>query len=109
MTMQVVTMNAKILMVDDEASNIKLLTQVLQRGGFHQLVTTTESTDAERLFKAESPDIVLLDLQMPHLDGFGVMTALKPHIGPESFVPIMVLTADTTKETRERALRLGAN
>jgi len=54
------------------------------------------------------PDLILLDLHMPGLDGFGVMETLKPLIPPESYVPVLVLTADITSEAKQRALANGA-
>ncbi|HWP82178.1 MAG TPA: response regulator, partial [Bacteroidota bacterium] len=59
-------------------------------------------------FQEWKPDIILLDLMMPHIDGFGVMEALKPLIPAEEFIPIIILTADVSAQTRMRALAAGA-
>ncbi|MBB3609771.1 response regulator [Rhizobium sp. BK602] len=99
---------ASILVIDDEAANIALMERLLRREGFRKVTTTTDPRDAVRLFNEVAPDIVLLDLMMPHLDGFALLDAFSRLTGPASFVPIVVLTADVTVETRRRALSLGA-
>ncbi|SFB55531.1 response regulator receiver modulated metal dependent phosphohydrolase [Cohnella sp. OV330] len=103
------TQNAKILIVDDQPTNIMLLEHVLRRAGFANLHSTTDSTEAEPLFCELSPDIVLLDLHMPVVDGFAVLRQLRPLIGESSFLPVVVLTADDSPGARKEALHLGAN
>lgn len=97
-----------ILIIDDQDANLRLLERMLRRGGYERFVTTADSRDAERLFLEHAPDLVLLDLHMPHLDGFAVLEQLRPHIPADSFVPIVVLTADISTEARLRALSMGA-
>jgi diguanylate cyclase (GGDEF)-like protein len=60
------------------------------------------------LFDDMKPDLVMLDLHMPHLDGFAVLELLRSRLGPNEYLPILVLTADTSRETKERALANGA-
>ena len=101
--------DARILIVDDQQANVRLLEGILQRaGGFTNLRSTTDARETLALFREFQPDLILLDLHMPHLDGFGVMEALKPLIPPESYLPILVLTADITPEAKQRALAGGA-
>jgi len=100
--------NARILIVDDELANVRLLEVILQQAGYTQIQSTTDAREALPLFTARQPDIVLLDLNMPHLDGFEVMRQLRSHVPPGSFLPILVLTADTTPQTKRKALEEGA-
>jgi putative two-component system response regulator len=99
---------ARILIVDDEPANVLLLERILGRAGYEDVVTTTDPRKALSLFDEREPDLVLLDLMMPELDGFGVMQELSRRIPEGVLLPILVLTADATKEARERALSMGA-
>jgi signal transduction histidine kinase len=98
-----------LLMVDDEAPNLELLEEFLGGQGLGRLVSTTDAREALPLFETHAPDIVLLDLHMPHLGGFEVMQQLRARTLPGDFVPILVLTADASRSTRARALADGAN
>lgn len=100
--------NAKILIVDDEIVNVKLLQHTLQRWGYTNLQCTTNPLEAVALFQADLPDIVLLDLMMPQVDGFAFMAKIKPVLPPRSYLPVIVLTADNVKETKLKALKAGA-
>ncbi len=97
---------ARILIVDDEFTNVRLLERLLQQAGYHNVVTTTDAWQARPLFEQLNPDLVLLDLMMPHLDGIAVMGQLP--IPEGAYLPILVLTADVTAEARQRALAAGA-
>jgi two-component system NtrC family sensor kinase len=99
---------ARILIVDDEPANVRLLERLLQQAGYRHLASTTDPRRVVALFTESRPDLVLLDLLMPHLDGVGVMEALRPLIPPLAFLPIVVLTADVTPAARQRALSAGA-
>lgn len=99
---------ARILVIDDEASNVRLLERILEMYGCENVRSTTESREAVSLYLELQPDIVLLDLHMPQLDGFGVMAELSKVISAENYVPILVLTADITVDTKRRALASGA-
>jgi response regulator RpfG family c-di-GMP phosphodiesterase len=98
---------AKILIVDDGEANVALLEDVLKSAGYTELISTTNSSDAVALCAANTPDLILLDLHMPHPDGYEVMELLHPWIEARWF-PILVLTADITPAARERALSSGA-
>ncbi|RYG69687.1 response regulator [bacterium] len=98
---------AKIFIVDDEKANIRFLEIVLRQAGYTHVFSTEEPREALLLFQSLQPDIVLLDLNMPGLDGFGVMKQLHQEMDDHP-VPILVLTADALKETKHRALREGA-
>jgi putative two-component system response regulator len=99
--------HARILLVDDEPANIRLLEQVLRRAGYRYVHGTTEPLQVERLFVEVRPDLVVLDLIMPELDGFGVLRRLQPHLGADEYLPVLVLTGDQDPNTRRRALVAG--
>src|SRR5436190_1475088 len=84
---------ARILIVDDQESNVLLLQRLLQQVGYTTLESTTDPRVGLRLFSEFQPDLVLLDLMMPHLDGLAVMRELANRIALEDYLPILVLTA----------------
>lgn len=97
--------SSRILVVDDEPVNVRILDRMLRGIGYEQLLLTTESSAALGLVARESPDVVLLDLMMPQPDGFAILDALREEPGAP---PVLVLTADAQQSTLERALTLGA-
>ena len=99
---------AKILIVDDEPSNVRLLERILEISGCTGVHGITDSRQAVTEYFDFAPDIVLLDLNMPHFDGFAVMQQLKAAVSADDYLPILVLTADITADTRRRALANGA-
>ena len=99
---------ARVLIVDDEPSNIRLLERILEMFGTAVVKSTTDPRQALPLYFEFQPDIVLLDLHMPHLDGYAVIAQLKAAVPPEDYLPILVLTADVTIDTKRRALKAGA-
>ena len=100
---------ARVLVVDDQASNVLLLSRILQREGFVHIKTTTDARQAIPLFASFDPDVLLLDLHMPHLDGFEVMRQIGQILGQDAYVPTFVLTADRSTRTRDLALSMGAH
>lgn len=100
--------DSKFLIVDDQVSNVELLERIFRRAGYHDIVSTTDSHEFLNLYYELQPDIVLLDLHMPNLDGFELLTALKSLIPENEYVPILVLTADTTPGAKRKALSAGA-
>jgi putative two-component system response regulator len=102
-------LEARLLIIDDEEHNVHLLTRVLQRGGYRHIESCLDARQALNIFQEFSPDLVFLDLQMPHQNGLQVMRGLHRCIPPHSFVPIVILTVDTTQETRRKALACGAS
>ncbi len=95
-------------MVDDEESNLLLVRRILERDGYTGVVVTADPSRVPGMFVELQPDLVLLDLHMPGMDGFELMDRLGPLTGHGSGVPFLVLTADGTDETRRRALSVGA-
>jgi DNA-binding response OmpR family regulator len=97
--------NAPILIVDDRESNVSLLEQILSEEGYTRITTTTNSQEVCALHLRNRYDLILLDLQMPGMDGFQVMEGLRANES-EGYLPVIVLTAQPAH--RLRALRAGA-
>jgi putative two-component system response regulator len=97
----------KIVAIDDEPANVALLEMMLADGGYSRVKTVTDSRLAMETCIAFEPDLVLLDLMMPHVDGFAILESLRAAAG-EAFLPVIVLTADANATTKLRALRAGA-
>jgi putative two-component system response regulator len=100
--------DAHILIVDDQESNVLLIERLLKKDGYTQVTSTTDSAEVAGLFATSAPDLLLLDLQMPAPDGFAVMKLIDRWTKGDTYVPILVLTADANRETRRRALGAGA-
>lgn len=101
-------LNAHILIIDDKIENIEILQDFLEINGFSNIETSTDPRLSIDLFKTFQPDILLLDLQMPYLNGFQVMEQLKEIMPENTYFPILILTADITVESKQRALSNGA-
>jgi putative two-component system response regulator len=99
--------HARILIIDDEPGNVELLRRVLGRAGFQKLDSTNDPREAATLYVQTRPDLILLDLHMPHMDGLAVMDQLN-QIVEASYLPILMLTGDVTPEARRDALSRGA-
>lgn len=97
----------KILVVDDEPLNVALLEDILTTCGYTRLKLLTDSRQALEAVASFEPDLILLDLMMPHIDGFTILESLRV-IPREIVLPIIVLTADANETTKRRALRAGA-
>jgi putative two-component system response regulator len=99
--------DARILVVDDLELNIKLLENLLAEAGYRRVFSTTDSRQVAQLYRELSPDLVILDLHMPHRNGFQVMEDLR-EIEHDSYIPVLVLTGLPDHATRLRALEAGA-
>ena len=100
--------NARMMIIDDQEANLLLLEDILEQGGYANHISIQDSRNAVRTFREFKPDLVLLDLMMPHLDGFAVMDQFGPMLVQEEYLPILALTADVSHMTRRRALASGA-
>ncbi|MDH5748270.1 MAG: response regulator [Rhodospirillales bacterium] len=98
---------AEILIVDDNPANVMLLEKILEKEGFAHVYSTTDPRVVLGMYEEHRFDLILLDIRMPHLDGFQVMEQLSKIIEGD-YLPVLILTAQTDKETRLRALELGA-
>lgn len=101
-------LNAHILLIDDADSNLRLLEELLHREGFNNVLSSADSTKAMDLFNAFEPDLILLDLMMPQLDGYMVLEQLRKRVPKDEYLPVLVLTADATIAAKRKALALGA-
>jgi putative two-component system response regulator len=108
MTVEAAYPHAKVLVVDDEEANVLLLEAILADAGYTDVGSTTDATQVAELVARSMPDIILLDLHMPHLDGFAVLNMLQGLGDATSRSPVLVLTADITMEAKRRALAAGA-
>ena len=98
-------LNASILIVDDQKSNVELLEQLLGDTGYTQVTSTTIPAEVCALHRKNRYDLIVLDLQMPGMDGFQVMEALKTN-DASGFLPVLVITAQPSHKLR--ALQAGA-
>ena len=98
-------LNASILIVDDQEPNVGLLTQLLSEAGYTNVVSTMKPQGVCALHRKNRYDLILLDLQMPGMDGFQVMDSLKTNEA-DSYLPVIVLTAQPGHKLR--ALQAGA-
>ncbi len=96
---------ARILIVDDQDANIQLLTQLLEEAGYTDLTSTMDPQQVCALHRKFRYDLILLDLQMPVMDGFQVIEALKTN-DADGYLPVLVLTAQPGHKLR--ALQAGA-
>jgi DNA-binding response OmpR family regulator len=95
---------ARILIVDDQSSNVKLLEFTLRRAGYREVSSTSDPLQVAALHRQNRYDLILLDLQMPQMNGFEVMVALSEAENPAS---ILVLSADPSQTSA--ALQCGAS
>lgn len=99
--------DARIMIVDDEPANVALLRQVLAKNGYHNFLTLSDSRGVIDMIRDWDPDLVLLDLHMPNVDGMTLLVHIRTRLAmPE--VPIVVITADSTVAARTAALGAGA-
>ena len=98
-------LNARILIVDDQEANVRLLERMLRAAGYVSIETTTDPAGVCALYRSSRHDLILLDLQMPGMDGFQVMEGLK-ELEPEGYLPVLVITAQPDQKLR--ALKAGA-
>ena len=98
-------MDSRILIVDDQQSNVRLLEYTLRRGGFASITSTTDPRAVTALHRDHHYDLILLDLVMPGMDGFQVMEGLA-EIEKGGELPVLVMSADPRHEAR--AMQAGA-
>jgi len=98
----------RLLIVDDERPNVEMLERVLKAAGYAQLKGITDGRQTLPVYLEYRPDLLILDLKMPHLDGLAVMRQLASRMGPKDDLPILVLTAETDPDAKYAALHAGA-
>jgi len=98
---------ARVFIIDDSSANVALLEKMLAHAGLRSIHTATDPRDALARLDEVDPDLVLLDLHMPHLDGYEMLALIAERAGG-AYLPVLVLTADTSPQATHRALGLGA-
>jgi putative two-component system response regulator len=99
---------ARVLLIDDEPANLTFLRHVLETEGYGELVTISDPAEALERFLDVDPDIVVMDMWMPQLDGFEMLARIRALLAPDTYLPVLVATGDHTPGTRRRALTEGA-
>ncbi|MEO1615621.1 MAG: HD domain-containing phosphohydrolase [Planctomycetota bacterium] len=97
----------KIMIVDDEIANVLVAKKLLEHAGHKEFQTTTDSTKAINLVHTYQPDVVLLDINMPHVDGISILTQIRS-VPKLQHLPVLILTANHHAEVKLRCLELGA-
>jgi two-component system NtrC family sensor kinase len=101
--------DSRILIVDDQTANLQVLATVLEFAGYAKVTCLSDSRNLLATFQECRPDLILLDLHMPHVDGLEAMDQLATVIPEDDYLPILVLTGDNTSEAKEKALSHGAH
>ncbi|MBI3291190.1 MAG: response regulator [Elusimicrobia bacterium] len=96
----------RILLIDDDHDLVRLVASLLERAGY-EVVTSPDGEQGLAQVIRESPDLVLLDLNLPGIHGFDVLTRLKQDAATRA-VPVVILTTSGQPADRDRAFRLGA-
>ncbi|HWD96398.1 MAG TPA: EAL domain-containing response regulator [Acidimicrobiales bacterium] len=104
-----VFVHRRILIVDDEEANARLMTRLLQRSGYLEVKALTDSRQALAVVRDWHPDLVMLDLHMPHIDGFSLLNSIRAAQSLFDFLPVIVLTADASHDALVKAMNAGAN
>ncbi len=99
--------DANILVVDDVRENVELLELLLSDAGYKNFVGLTDSREVNDTIRNDNFDLLVLDINMPHMDGFAVMKQIEKDIR-DDYLPILVLSGEMDRETRNRALEAGA-
>ncbi|NNJ12376.1 response regulator [Chloroflexales bacterium ZM16-3] len=98
----------KVLLVDDQEINLQLLERILRHEGFSSVHSLSDPYEVLSTYIEYQPDVILLDLMMPGLDGITIMHLLNQYIPDSVYLPVLVLTADMSPESRREALAVGA-
>lgn len=99
--------SSRIMIVDDEPLLVRVVKRFLQSAGYHEFSTVTDSREAMFRINSEAPDVVLLDIVMPHVNGLEILQARQSHTSAQ-YTPFIILSANGNTETKRKALELGA-
>lgn len=102
------TTTARILIVDDQCQNLTLLTRLLNGSGYTRIDTTVDPFEVMGRLRQQQPDLLILDLHMPGLDGFTLLDLMHDLLPPKGTLPVLVVTGDRDPAVKQRALELGA-
>lgn len=100
-------LNAKILIVDDQLLNTKILQSILKVAGYHHITTLNDSKRAVAAYQEIKPDLFILDLSMPEVNGFDIMRDLQA-LNLDTYLPILVISNEESQAVRYQALESGA-
>ncbi len=100
-------LNSKILIIDDQKLDSIVLEKILKSANYKNIRCITDSRQAKVVYSEYQPDLLLLDLRMPNIDGFEIMNQLK-EVDADGYLPILVISSETSHEVRLRALQSGA-
>jgi len=100
--------DSKILIIDDQKTIVRILESLLRESGYRDVASVLDPREALSVCKAYDPDLVLLDLTMPHVSGFELLEIFKQQ-PTQHFIPIIVLTSDQDQESKLKAFALGAS
>ena len=107
MTINSEILSAKILIVDDQKVNARILEEILRKAGFTNITCVHDARDAQTVYAALKPHAVILDINMPYMDGFQIIQQLKK-IEEGDYLPILMLTQLGDNDLRFLALESGA-
>ena len=99
--------NFSVMMVDDDPIMLEVVQTYLEEAGYTSFVTTSEPAEAMQLFVQHRPDVLLLDLKMPGVSGFDILSQIRSH-DELRYTPVVILTAESESATKLKALELGA-
>lgn len=99
-------MSKRILIVDDNQDTIHILSVILNQGGY-STVAARDGVEALKKIREEAPALVLLDIMMPKLDGFGVLEAMRGDPGMRQ-IPVLIISAKADRSSKTRSTALGA-
>ena len=102
-------LHAKIMIVDDDISSVQLLKDALHFSGYTEVIGITDARGVVALFVEYAPDLVILDLNMPHFSGFELLKMLLPLIGDSGYLPVLMITAEHGYDARRQALTTGVS
>ena len=100
-------LNAKILIIDEKEGHVSLLMEILQRAGYRNITFTYNPVRAIELYRQIKPDLVFLDIEMSHLNGFEIMKELKGTEG-DNYLPVAIISDNVDQALRHKALESGA-
>lgn len=101
--------HSRVLIIDDDAVKIDLVTELLRKGGFSQVYGESDSTQAVSTFARIKPDIVILDLHMAPKNGHQILREIRESIDQNVYLPVLVLTGDATRQAKETVLAAGVD
>jgi putative two-component system response regulator len=101
--------NQRVLVVDDDEAVVGTIQQILTRSGVGEIRTTTDPRRVLSMFQESAPDLVMMDIHMPALDGYVLLRQLNSRIPEGEFLPIVVISGDLAPDAKQKALSLGAS